>query len=42
VQPAPEVFTELVRVYDADDIFIGVYRYEKDGDQFKPVKMFLA
>ena len=34
--------TELVRVYDADEVFIGIYRYDKEEIMYKPVKMFLA
>lgn len=36
-----QLTTELIRVYDADDLFIGVYRYDNNEDLFKPVKMFL-
>ncbi len=32
----------LVRVYDADQIFIGIYQYVKEEQLFKPVKMFLS
>lgn len=42
VSPADEIASKLVRVYDADGIFIGIYRYEREQDIFKPVKMFLA
>ena len=34
--------TELVRVYDADDIFLGIYRYDTEKELYKPVKMFLS
>jgi tRNA pseudouridine55 synthase len=37
-----EPATESVRVYDSEDVFVGIYRYEKDNDMFWPVKMFLA
>jgi tRNA pseudouridine55 synthase len=34
--------TALIRVYDADQIFIGIYQYVKEEQLFKPVKMFLS
>ncbi|MDF2843933.1 MAG: truB [Herbinix sp.] len=34
--------TDLVRVYDADQIFVGIYQYNSEEEQFKPVKMFLS
>lgn len=34
--------TELVRVYDAEDIFAGIYRYDNGDELYKPVKMFLS
>lgn len=40
LQQLPEITAELVRVYDADDNFIGVYRFIPESDLFKPVKMF--
>lgn len=42
INPAEEIVTQLVRVYDAEGVFIGIYRYENEQDIFKPVKMFLA
>lgn len=33
--------SDMVRVYDADDIFIGIYRYDTAEKQYKPVKLFL-
>jgi tRNA pseudouridine55 synthase len=41
VKPIQEVATELIRVYDAEDEFIGIYRYDTEDDLYKPVKMFL-
>lgn len=35
------VLSEYVRVYDSDEIFIGIYRYDYTAEVFKPVKMFL-
>lgn len=35
------MLTEYVRVYDADNIFIGIYRYDQESKVFKPVKMLL-
>jgi tRNA pseudouridine55 synthase len=32
---------ELIRVYDADDSFIGIYQYDPVEAAFRPVKMFL-
>jgi tRNA pseudouridine55 synthase len=32
---------EWFRVYDSDDIFIGIYRYDINENCFRPVKMFL-
>lgn len=42
IQPKQDPNTELIRVYDADDVFIGIYRYNKEENQFKPVKLFLS
>jgi len=39
-QEPSEAF-EWFRIYDADDVFIGIYRYEKEEMRFLPVKMFL-
>lgn len=33
--------TELIRVYDEADHFVGIYRFDKEAYLFKPVKMFL-
>ncbi len=33
--------SQLVRVYDGNDVFIGVYQYDKEIHIFKPYKMFL-
>ena len=41
VEPVKEITTDWVRVYDADDIFIGIYQYNAGDALFKPVKMFL-
>ncbi len=41
LHPHQCVDANLVRVYDADDIFIGIYRFDQEKDLFKPVKMFL-
>jgi tRNA pseudouridine55 synthase len=41
VKPASDIAAGLIRVYDEDDNFIGIYRYEPEEDLFKPVKMFL-
>ncbi|HWT76591.1 MAG TPA: tRNA pseudouridine(55) synthase TruB [Mobilitalea sp.] len=34
--------SEFVRVYDAENVFVGIYRYELDDELYKPVKMFLS
>ncbi len=39
---AHENLTDLVRVYDADQLFVGIYQYNSEEEQFKPVKMFLS
>ncbi len=40
--PADEGKTEeWFRVYDSDDIFVGIYRYDGTEDCYRPVKMFL-
>lgn len=31
----------MVRVYDGDNTFIGLYQYDKDKERYYPVKMFL-
>lgn len=41
IDPSEEIITGAVRVYDADDIFIGIYEYAPEHDLYKPVKMFL-
>jgi tRNA pseudouridine55 synthase len=40
-EPMNEVTTELIRVYDAEDTFIGIYRFDTEDNLYKPVKMFL-
>lgn len=42
VHPYLKPTTEFVKVYDENDIFIGVYRFLIEEDIFKPVKMFLS
>ena len=32
--------TERVRVYDSENVFIGIYEYSDERKDFKPVKMF--
>ncbi len=29
------------RMYDSGGVFLGIYRYEEEGDRFCPQKMFL-
>jgi tRNA pseudouridine55 synthase len=41
VKPIPDTVTDYVRVYDAEDNFIGVYAFVSIENLFKPVKMFL-
>lgn len=41
LEPVTMLQDGWVRVYDADQIFIGIYDFLKDEDIFKPVKMFL-
>jgi tRNA pseudouridine55 synthase len=36
------ILSEFVRVYDAGDNFIGIYRYDTEDILYKPVKMFLG
>ncbi|MDF2943754.1 MAG: truB [Herbinix sp.] len=40
-EPMNEVTTELIRIYDAEDTFIGIYRFDTEDNLYKPVKMFL-
>lgn len=40
-EQALHMLSEYVRVYDADNIFIGIYCFDQDGKVFKPVKMLL-
>ncbi len=42
IQTELEDATEFVRVYDAEDNFVGIYRHDKEEDLYKPVKMFLS
>ena len=32
--------TERLRVYDSENVFIGIYEYSDERKDFKPVKMF--
>lgn len=32
---------QMFRIYDEEDLFIGIYRYDAKEDSFRPVKMFL-
>lgn len=41
-QRTEEITTAQVRVYDSDDNFIGIYRYDTEDNLYKPVKMFLS
>jgi len=36
-----EKMQEKVRLYDADDRFIGIYSYINESKEYKPVKMFM-
>lgn len=40
--PDSKGITDYVRVYDADDVFVGIYRYDSEEAIYKPVKMFLS
>jgi tRNA pseudouridine55 synthase len=40
-EQALHMLSEYVRVYDADNVFIGIYCFDQDGKVFKPVKMLL-
>ncbi|MGF7144178.1 tRNA pseudouridine55 synthase [Anaerotaenia torta] len=40
--PGAGRMSELVRVYDSEEQFIGLYRYEEEEKLFRPVKMFLT
>jgi tRNA pseudouridine 55 synthase len=42
LNPEMERSQEFVRVYDADHIFVGLYRWEQSENLYKPVKMFLT
>jgi tRNA pseudouridine55 synthase len=41
VKPLQQTTTQLLRVYDADDVFIGIYQFDLQDDRYNPVKMFL-
>jgi len=41
VNKQEEITADWVRVYDADEIFIGIYQYDLEKKYYKPVKMFL-
>lgn len=41
IKPLQQATTKLLRVYDADDVFIGIYRFDVQDDRYTPVKMFL-
>lgn len=41
LQESREFSSELLRIYDAENNFVGIYRYDSEGAIFKPVKMFL-
>ena len=36
------VTTDLTIVYDSDENFIGIYRFNSEEEMYKPVKMFLS
>ena len=40
--PEYELSAGNLKVYDEENNFIGIYRYDKDESRFKPVKMFLT
>lgn len=40
IEPMQHPSTEWVRVYDADNNFIGIYQYDNDKKSYRPVKMF--
>jgi tRNA pseudouridine55 synthase len=41
VQEQPGFGPDWYRVYDSEEVFIGIYQYDSEGSLFKPVKMFL-
>jgi tRNA pseudouridine55 synthase len=41
IKPIQQTTTELLRVYDSDDVFIGIYRFDAQEERYTPVKMFL-
>ncbi|MDF2486705.1 MAG: truB [Herbinix sp.] len=41
MHPIPEDLTEMVRVYDSEEHFVGIYAYLTSEKLFKPMKMFL-
>lgn len=40
-EPSQSPLEGMVRVYDGDNTFIGLYKYDKDKKGYYPVKMFL-
>jgi tRNA pseudouridine55 synthase len=40
-KPHQEIETDMVRVYDSEEHFIGLYTYLREEKVYKPVKMFL-
>ena len=42
VDPNIEIPAEMVRVYDSEDIFIGIYQYDFGYERYIPIKMFLS
>jgi len=32
---------ETVRLYDSDNKFIGLYTYQDENKEFKPIKLFM-
>ena len=42
ILPEQAVSTDLVRIYDENNVFVGVYEFRKHQEIFKPVKMFLT
>jgi tRNA pseudouridine55 synthase len=41
LQEQQQAQAEWYRIYDSDDIFIGIYQYDPEKDSYQPVKMFL-
>ena len=36
-----EKVQETVRLYDANQRFIGLYSYLKESEEYKPIKLFM-